>query len=101
MYSYEQALSIVSRQVARQSAGGEEHAVDEGKTTSHEWGWVFVYDAKKYIETGDVQYALMGNGPILFNKHTGEVRHCGSTHPPEHYVEEYEAELTNEDRDSG
>lgn len=27
-------------------------------------GWLFVYNDQRYIETGDISYALGGNGPI-------------------------------------
>lgn len=93
LYSFSEALEIVSKRIEGM-AGADEYAVDEKHTTEHEWGWVFAWNSRKYIETGDVRFALMGNGPMMFNKKTGEIRGAGSTYPIEHYIAEYETELS-------
>ena len=97
MYSYHEALSIVQKTIAGGTSGENDIAIDEERSSEYKWGWVFVYDSKKYIETGDPRYALIGNGPILFNRRSGEIRHTGSAHGIAHYVAEYEAELVDED----
>jgi hypothetical protein len=38
-----------------------------------EYGWVFYYNSKKFLETGDFMKMLMGNSPVFVNKNTEEV----------------------------
>lgn len=55
-----------------------------------DYGNLFVYQSKKYIETGDEQYLLGGNAPFLVEKETGRVVSFGTAHPEEYYFEAYE-----------
>jgi hypothetical protein len=32
--------------------------------------WVFFYQSKQFIDTGDFMYSLVGNGPLLVHKRT-------------------------------
>jgi hypothetical protein len=41
-------------------------------TKQTEEGWLFFYNTRDFIETGEMSYALIGNGPI-FVKYCGEV----------------------------
>lgn len=43
-------------------------------TQDHDWCWVFFYNSRKYVETGEVGYALAGNGPILVDKRNREIQ---------------------------
>ena len=63
--------------------------VDE-YTIEKEYGYIFFYDSSKHIETGDVEYALAGNAPILIDKLTGCLYVTGTAYPIEHYLENYE-----------
>ena len=65
----------------------------EEETIEKQWGWVFFYQAKSYIETGDFREMLGGNAPIIVNRNTGELFHTGTAHEVEHYISEYEAKL--------
>lgn len=38
------------------------------QTIERPYGWVFFYQSKKYLETGLISDALVGNGPILVDK---------------------------------
>ena len=70
--------------------------VDE-HTIERAWGWVFFYDSKRYLETREFQYALVGNAPYIVNRQTGELRVTGTAHPIEDYIAEYEQSLTTTD----
>ncbi|HKI64819.1 MAG TPA: YrhB domain-containing protein [Burkholderiales bacterium] len=35
------------------------------KTTECDFGWVFAYDSKEYLETNDIGFAVAGNAPRL------------------------------------
>ncbi len=63
------------------------------ETIEKEWGWVFFYQDKKFVETGDFQYMLGGNAPYIVNRKTGELVLTGTAYPVEHYIREYEQTL--------
>ncbi len=65
----------------------------EGETIEREWGWVFFYQSKKYIETGDDKEMLIGNAPYIINRTTGIITPTGTAHAIEDYIQEYEASL--------
>ncbi len=37
------------------------------------YGWIFSYDSQRFIDTGNHEYCLIGNGPLLVEKISGEV----------------------------
>jgi hypothetical protein len=41
------------------------------------FGWVFYYNSKRYAETGDDKYQLLGNYPILVDRHTCTLHQTG------------------------
>ena len=70
-----------------------ECVIFEEETIEKQWGWVFFYQAKSYVETGDFREMLGGNAPIIVNRNTGELFHTGTAHEVDHYISEYEAKL--------
>jgi hypothetical protein len=55
-----------------------------------DYGNLFVYQSKNFMETGDEQYLLGGNAPFLVEKETGRIITFGTAHPEEYYLEAYE-----------
>jgi len=47
----------------------------ESKTREEPFGWVFQWNDKRYIETGNFIYALAGNQPIVVLRKTGQVQY--------------------------
>jgi hypothetical protein len=71
------------------------------RTIELELGWVFFYQTKAYIETGDVMKALIGNAPIIINKQTGAIHVTGTAHRINHYIIKYfQQEEKKQKRDS-
>jgi ribosomal protein L7/L12 len=62
-------------------------ALMESKTREYPRCFVFIYQSKKYIETGDFHSMLVGHGPVLVARDSGKVFETGSAFPIEHYVE--------------
>lgn len=89
--TYEKALAI-ARVYVENAADGRGVVLEE-TTLDKPYGWVFFYQNRLYVETGDVQHAFGGNAPIIFNRLSGEYRVTGTAHPLEHYLREYEATL--------
>ena len=65
----------------------------EEETIEKEWGWVFFYQSKKYIETDDIGEILTGNAPYIVNKKSGQLHVTGTTEDIEHYINEFEQTL--------
>ena len=67
-------------------------AIIDDETIEKEYGWVFFYETKEYLKTGDLLDTLVGNAPYIVNKYTGEVIETGTAYPIEDYIAEYEKE---------
>lgn len=70
-----------------------ECVVLESETIEKEWGWVFFYQNKKYLETGDFRDMLGGNAPYIVNRTSGKIIETGTAQPIEAYISEYEKTL--------
>ncbi len=74
-------------------------AILDDKTIEKEYGWVFSFVTRKYLETQDLDYALpMGMGPILIDKN-GKAIPFGSGKSIEEWIAEYEAYRQKMDAD--
>lgn len=88
MISREQALFIAKSQVAVIAANmSDEFLVIEELTKEVEEGWVFFYDSKSFVETGDPMAALAGNCPI-FVRRSGKVAMLPTGRPWEDSVKQ-------------
>lgn len=79
------ALGIVSKQNPEQ-----EFVIQKDKTITKDYGWIFFYTTKEYAETGDMQYQLPGNAPLVVLKEDGSTEFLSSSIPPEQAIIEYE-----------
>ena len=68
----------------------------EDATMEREWGWVFFYQSSEYLRTNDFNSQLVGHGPCLVNKFSGEFIETGSAFPPQYYIDEYEKLLNKQ-----
>lgn len=59
------------------------------KTQEASFGWVFFYQSKDYIETGNLSSMLAGNAPFIIDQETGSVHVLGTAHPADVYIKEY------------
>lgn len=86
----DEARGLVNEYLAKLQAGRPyELGVIEDRTREEDFGWVFFYNTKPFIETGDMQWALGGNAPLIVDRRTGELHVTGTAHPVEHYIEEF------------
>ena len=63
--------------------------IDDRYTETHEFGWVFYFNSKKFIFTGDWEHALAGNSPIIVDKSNPQLIHTGTEKAVEYYVANY------------
>jgi Immunity protein 35 len=54
--------------------------------------WVFFWNTKEYVETGDTRHALGGNAPVVVFKETAQARFLDTARSPEFYLNELEIE---------
>ena len=65
-------------------------AIIEDATIEKDFGWVFFYNSKKYLETKNFSDVIVGNAPILVSKKDGELYETGTAYPIEHYIANFE-----------
>jgi hypothetical protein len=80
--SVNDALKKVNKELVKMSKSvGHEVILCENLTIEKEFCWVFFYNSKRYIETGDFSYCLIGNAPMIIDKINGEFHNSGTAHP--------------------
>jgi len=63
----------------------------DDQTQEHDFGWIFFYNTREYIEKGELQAALAGNAPLIVDKSGGRIFETGTAYPIDHYIDEYRA----------
>lgn len=61
------------------------------QTLVRPYGWIYFYATKEFVETGNILYALGGNGPFIVERDTGLVFELPARHPVEDWIRRYEA----------
>ena len=69
-----------------------ELAIIDDETIEKAYGWIFFYQTRDYLKTGDMLDTLVGNAPYIVNKYTGEIIETGTAYPVEDYIADYEKE---------
>jgi Immunity protein 35 len=59
------------------------------KIQEEPFGWVFFYQSKDYMETGNLNSMLAGNAPFIVDNKVGAIHVLGTAHPSEVYIREY------------
>ena len=75
---------------------GDELVLVEDDTLEREWGWVFFFASRLWLETGDPVLEHHGAGPLIVNRYAGTVHATGTDHPSEYYVTRYETEFARD-----
>src|SRR5687767_12345676 len=60
------------------------------KTIEKGFGWVFFYNSKQFIESGDFSDRLIGTSPIIVDRQDGSLHETGTAFPIEVYMSRYE-----------
>lgn len=74
MIDWPTAYLVAQRHVAGLELPGGDHAVlvdDLSRTVAR--GWVFTYQSKRYLDTGDRDAQLAGNRPFLVSNDDGHI----------------------------
>ena len=62
----------------------------DDRTLERDFGWVFFWNSREFVETGDTRSALLGNAPFIVDKDNGTLHVTGTDRPTEEYVREFE-----------
>ncbi|MFT3680653.1 MAG: YrhB domain-containing protein [Ferruginibacter sp.] len=73
MISFEEAKKIAETEINNQIIAGDSLVIVEEEIIEKEYAWIFPYTSKKLLETGDMHYAIGGNGPIFISKADGQI----------------------------
>ena len=84
------ARALARHQVATMAIDlGLELCLQPERTLATDVGWVFFYDSRDFVETGDPTAALIGNAPLLVDRTTGAMHLLGTERPVETYLDDY------------
>lgn len=90
MITRTQAEDIVMAELARRGAGEDVVIVDES-TVERPFGWLFIYNTRHYLETGDPRDALVGNDPWIVDRRDGSLHEGRTSQTIEQIIAAYEA----------
>lgn len=68
---------------------GVELAVLKSETIEFEYGWMFFYQSRKFVETGDEGALVGGNAPIIIDKFNSSLHTTGTRLGERFYIENY------------
>jgi len=90
MTSIEDALKLVEEYLRRKySHKPYELIVMRSLTREEDFGWVFFFNTRQFVQSGDMNFALGGNAPLIVDRESGELHVTGTAHPVDHYIEAY------------
>lgn len=65
----------------------------DDETIEREALWVFFYESREYLDTGDFSRQLVGNAPLIVDRADGSVHETGTSRPVERYIERHERRI--------
>lgn len=71
---------------------GRDYILFKESAIEREYAWAFPFNTREYVETEDVMDMVIGIGPVVVNRQSGEVM-IAPPMPIERYLEQYQAEL--------
>jgi len=84
------ARALARHQIATMAVDlGLDLVLQGDRTIESDVGWVFFYDSREFVETGDRAKALIGNAPLLVDRRTGATHLLGTELPVETYLDNY------------
>src|SRR6266568_3036818 len=90
------ALALLERELRQMSPLDHLYVVDDRETIEKPFGWIFFYNTKRFLDTGDPSSGLVGNGPVMVNKYDGTVTFYGTGESLEHYIKDYQKRISRQ-----
>ena len=61
----------------------------EEATIEGDFGWVFFWTTRAYLETQDDRHSLVGNAPILISRRDGSLHMTGTAYPIDFFINNF------------
>jgi hypothetical protein len=91
MVTREQARAIAQNYLNKIAGGDEtELVLLLDATIERAFGWVFFYNSRRFVETGDPDSVMAGNAPFIVSATDGSIYDTGTAEPIENYIERFE-----------
>lgn len=91
---YEVAKQQVYEFINNRFDSDDELVIDGEEIIETDFGWVFSYDSKKFLETGELIYASVGNAPIIFDNRDETIHVTGTAHDVDYYIDQHKKDYT-------
>lgn len=92
MISQKEAQQLVLSYLAgAPQPANDSYAIVEHETIEKPWGWVFFYSSKKFLTTGDLNYASASYPPLFVSNKGGKVLVGGMDEEVHYYIRKYES----------
>lgn len=86
----DQAINLVNAYLAKiQKGRSYEISIVHDQTLEEDFGWVFFYNTKQYIESGDIEWALGGNAPLIVDRDSGALHVTGTALSIDEYIRDF------------
>jgi hypothetical protein len=89
MINKDQAINIASTYVKKIPVSEHTLVLQLEETIEFELGWVFFYQTKAFLESGNFRDSVIGNAPIIVDKRDGKIVGLGTAHSTETYIAMY------------
>ena len=73
----------------------EEIVIIEEATVERSGLWVFFYNTRSYLQTGEIGRSLVGNDPIIVDRRDGSIHYTTTSRSIEEIVTDYEARTSD------
>src|SRR5579864_240486 len=88
-----EASRLISAWLAEHPGSGIDGPIElclvEQETLETDFGWVFFYDSKRFLETREFQHAVAGNAPVIVDRTVGSLHMTGTARSIERYIEDF------------
>ena len=92
MVTKEEARAIAQAHLAASSSAHtseEELLIRDDLTQTHDFGWVFLYHCRGWIETRDDRFLIAGNAPLIIEASTGRLFTTGTGRELDYYIRNF------------
>ncbi|WP_445456098.1 YrhB domain-containing protein [Flavobacterium sp. HNIBRBA15423] len=90
MISFQEAQEIVKKELKKLEVKANiELGIMESETITFDFGWVFFYQSKKFIESKNEDFIVGGNAPIIVDKFNSKLLFTGTRMNEDFYIEKY------------
>ncbi len=93
MIDRSEATQLISGWLADHPGGRKDGPIElcllEEETLETDFGWVFFYDSKRFLETREFQHAIAGNAPVIVDRTVGSLHITGTARPIERCIDDF------------